>query len=277
MKVVVTGAHGQLGSTIAADFAGRANVVPLSRRELDLADSAAVEAAVRDHRPDVVINCAAFNDVDGAEDRAMDAIQINALAVRALARAAASIDATLVHYGTDFVFDGLQRDRPYIETDIPSPQSVYGASKLLGEWFAADAPRHYVLRVESLFGGTQRPSTIDRIVASIRAGQPARVFVDRTVSPSFVRDVANATWRLLESRPPAGVYHCVNTGAATWFELAQEIMRLLGAEAELVPTRVADVTLKARRPQYAALSNEKLRAAGIEMPAWQDAIGRYLR
>jgi dTDP-4-dehydrorhamnose reductase len=277
MKVVVTGAHGQLGSTIAADYAGRADVVPLSRRELDLADSAAVEAAVRDHRPDVVINCAAFNDVDGAEDRAMDAIQINALAVRALARAAASIDATLVHYGTDFVFDGLQDDRPYIETDIPSPQSVYGASKLLGEWFAADAPRHYVLRVESLFGGNQRPSTIDRIVASIRAGQPARVFVDRTVSPSFVRDVANATWRLLESRPPVGVYHCVNTGAATWFELAQEIVRLLGAEAELVPTRVADVTLKARRPQYAALSNEKLRAAGIEMPAWQDAIGRYLR
>jgi dTDP-4-dehydrorhamnose reductase len=133
-----------------------------------------------------VINCAAFNDVDRAEDRAMDAIQINALAVRALARAAASIDATLVHYGTDFVFDGLQPDRPYIETDIPSPQSVYGASKLLGERFAADAPRHYVLRVESLFVGTRRPSTIDRIVASILAGQHARVFVDRTVSPSFV-------------------------------------------------------------------------------------------
>ncbi len=276
MRVLLTGAHGQLGSTIAADFAARADVVPLGRPDLDLLDSSAVERAVLSHKPDVVINCAAFNDVDGAEDRAVDAIQINALAVRAMARATTSIGATLVHYGTDFVFDGLQQERPYTETDTPAPQSVYGASKLLGEWFAADAPRHYVLRVESLFGGTRRPSTIDRIVSSIRAGQPARVFVDRTVSPSFVQDVVDATWRLLESRAAAGLYHCVNTGAATWFELAEEIVRQLGIDAELVPTRVADVTLKARRPQYAALSNEKLRGAGIEMPTWQDAIRRYV-
>jgi dTDP-4-dehydrorhamnose reductase len=182
-----------------------------------------------------------------------------------------------VHYGTDFVLDGLQREQPYVETDAPSPRSVYGASKLLGEWFATDAPRHYIVRVESLFGGTRRPSTIDRIVASMRAGEPARVFVDRTVSPSFVDDVAVATARLLEVQPPAGVYHCVNSGATTWYGLAEEIARVLGLNARLVPTRVAAVALKARRPQYAALSNEKLRAAGIPMPSWQDAIERYVR
>jgi len=276
MKLLVIGAHGQLGSNVAEVFAARADVVALTRADLDLADSPAVERAIASHRPDVVINCAAFNDVDGAEERAVEAIQINALAVRAMARAAASAGACLVHYGTDFVFDGLQSDRPYIETDLPAPQSVYGASKLLGEWFAADVPRCYVLRVESLFGGSRRPSTIDRIATALRAGQPARMFVDRTVTPSFVADVTEATWRLLELRAPAGVYHCVNSGVTTWFELGQEIARTLGIQADLIPTRVAEVTLKAKRPQFAALSNEKLRLAGIEMPTWQDAVRRYL-
>src|SRR5262249_378794 len=159
--------HGQLGSTIASAYASRSDVVPLARADLDLADSAAVERAIASRRPDVVINCAAFNDVDGAEDRAMDAIQINAPPGRARPRGAAAAGACLVQFGTDFVFDGCQADRPYTETDPPAPQSVYGASKLLGEWFAADAPRCYVLRVESLFGGTRRPSSIDRIVAAI--------------------------------------------------------------------------------------------------------------
>lgn len=276
MKVFVTGAHGQLGSAVVAAYTERADVMPFARADLDLGDSAAVERAIVGARPDVVINCAAFNDVDAAEDQAIDAIQINAMAVRAMARAAAQTGAVLVHYGTDFVFDGLQQERAYVETDAPSPRSVYGASKLLGEWFATDAPRHYVLRVESLFGGTRRPSTIDRIVASMRAGEPARVFVDRTVSPSFVDDVVVATGRLLEMQPPVGVYHCVNSGATTWYGLAEEISRVLGLNARLLPTRVADVALKARRPQYAALSNEKLHAAGIPMPSWQDAVGRYL-
>ncbi|HEX6463904.1 MAG TPA: dTDP-4-dehydrorhamnose reductase [Vicinamibacterales bacterium] len=277
MRVLVTGAHGQLGSTIAGSYTTRAEVIALNRQQLDLGDSAATERIVASHRPDVVINCAAFNDVDGAEDHPIDAIQVNALAVRALAKAAAVCGARLVHFGTDFVFDGRQGDRPYVETDPPSPMSVYGASKLLGEWFAADAPHHYVLRVESLFGGTRRPSTIDRIVAAIHAGQPVKVFVDRTVTPSFVQDVADATWRLLEIGPAPGVYHCVNTGLTTWFDLAMEIARVLNVESELlVPTRVAEVTLKAKRPQYAALSNDKLRDAGIVMPAWHDAIRRYL-
>jgi dTDP-4-dehydrorhamnose reductase len=277
VKVLVTGAHGQLGSTVAADYATRAEVVALARTDLDLSDSAAIARAIAVNRPDVVINCAAFNDVDGAEERAIEAIQVNALAVRAMARASAAIGACFVHYGTDFVFDGLQADRPYVETDQPAPQSVYGASKLLGEWFAADVPRHYLLRVESLFGGTRRPSTIDRIIAAMRAGQPVRVFVDRTVTPSFVQDVAAATWRLLDQHAPPGTYHCVNSGVTTWFELATEIGRTLELDADLVATRVADVTLKARRPQFAALSNEKLRLAGIEMPTWQDAVRRYLR
>ena len=275
MKVVVAGSAGQLGTAIVRTFAAQAEVVALTRRDVDLADGAAVEARVAAERPDLVINCAAFNDVDGAEERAVEAIRVNAGAVRAMARACRDAGAVFVHYGTDFVFDGAAA-RPYTEDDEPAPQSVYGCSKLLGDYFAADAPRHYVLRVESLFGGVKRRSSIDRIADAMLKGEPARVFVDRTVTPSYVEDVVTATRTLVDTGAPHGLYHCVNSGETTWHGLAEEIARVLGRDAELVPVRVADVPMRARRPQYAALSNDKLRRAGVEMPAWQDALRRYL-
>jgi dTDP-4-dehydrorhamnose reductase len=276
MRIIVTGAAGQLGTAVVQQYQGRAEIIPAPRRTLDIGDAAAVEAFLARERPDAVLNCAAYNDVDGAEDHAGDALRVNAIAVRALARATAAAGAIFVHYGTDFVFDGLT-DRPYSEEDQPAPQSVYACSKLLGEWFAADCPRHYVLRVESLFGGSQRRSSVDRIADAIRKREPARVFVDRTVTPSYVEDVADATWKLIDGAAPSGLYHVVNSGLTTWFELAKEIGRRLGVEADLVPVRVADVKLKARRPQYAALSNARLASLGITMPPWQDALRRYLQ
>jgi dTDP-4-dehydrorhamnose reductase len=275
MKIIVTGAAGQLGSEIVERFAGRAEIVPVTRETLDLGDGPAVESFLSAQAPDVVINCAAYNDVDRAEDHAADALRVNALAVRALAQGAARAGAALVHSDTDFVFDG-RADRPYNEEDAPAPQSVYAQSKLLGEWFAADVSRHYVLRVESLFGGRARRSTVDRIAEAIRSGQPSKVFTDRTVSPSYVQDVAAATWHLLSSRAPAGLYHCVNSGVTTWYELAQEIGRILGVEPTLVPMKVGEMPMKASRPQYAALSNAALARAGFRMPAWDDALRRYL-
>lgn len=275
MRILVTGAAGQLGAAIASLYASRADVRPFTHATLDIADGVAVARTVAAERPDVVINCAAYNDVDSAEDRAIDALRANALGVRALARAAADAGATFVHYGTDFVFDGSSA-APYTEDDPPHPQSVYASSKLIGEWFAADAPAHYVLRVESLFGGERRRSTIDRIVASIRARTPARVFVDRIVTPSYVVDVAEATWHLVTSRAPHGVYHTVNSGATTWHELAKEIAGIVTIDADLVPVRVDEVALRAKRPKYCALSNEKLVRTGFAMPSWQDALRRYL-
>jgi dTDP-4-dehydrorhamnose reductase len=274
-RIVVTGSAGQLGAAIVRDFAVRGDVIALTRRELELSDGHAVAACIAEARPDLVINCAAFNDVDGAEERAVDAIQTNAGAVRALAQACRAAGALFVHYGTDFVFDG-RASRPYTEDDEPSPQSVYGCSKLLGDWFAAEAPRHYVLRVASLFGGENRRSSVDKIAAALLRGESARVFVDRTVTPSYVDDVSAATARLIDIAAPFGLYHCVNSGIATWFEVGQEIARVLGREETLVPVKVADVTLRARRPQYAALDNRKLQRAGVAMPSWQHAIKRYL-
>jgi dTDP-4-dehydrorhamnose reductase len=226
-------------------------------------------------RPDLVINCAAYNKVDQAEDEPRVALTVNAFAVRVLARAAAEVGATLVHYSTDFVFDG-RSTRPYVESDPPRPLSVYGQSKLLGEWFALEAPRAFVLRVESLFGGANARSSVDRIVFAIANGEEAKVFHDRTVSPSYVVDVAEATKALVERGEP-GLYHCVGTGHGTWLDLAREVVRVMGRErdARLSPMSVADVAFRAPRPQFAALSNEKLSGI-VPIPTWQDALRRYL-
>ena len=205
----------------------------------------------------------------------MEAFSANSLGVLSIARAASETGALFIHYSTDFVFDGAA-DQPYTELDPPGPLGTYAASKLLGEWLAAEAPAWYVVRVESLFGGQPAKSSVDRIVTAIRRGEAPRVFVDRTVTPSYVEDVAAATAKLAELRPPVGLYHCVNSGVTTWLGIAEEAARLLEAPAEFIPVRVEDVQFRAPRPRYCALSNEKLRNAGIPMPGWQDALARYL-
>ena len=158
---------------------------------------------------------------------------------------------------------------------------MYAASKLLGEWFALEAGKALVLRVESLFGAPSgwagRKGSLGSLVAGIEAGREVPVFVDRTVSPSYVADVARATRALVASGTAAGVYHCVNAGACSWRDIATEIARLLGKPATLRPITLDTVSLRARRPKYSALDTTRLRAAGIVMPTWQDALERYLR
>ncbi|HXI31498.1 MAG TPA: NAD(P)-dependent oxidoreductase, partial [Vicinamibacterales bacterium] len=213
MRVAVVGARGQLGAAIVHEFGQRHDVLALGRAELDIANDAAVDAAMNAARPEVIVDAAAFTNVDAAEDRPIAALDDNAFGVRALARAAVRHGATLVYYSTDFVFDG-NASSPYTETDRPNPQSIYAASKLLGEWFALEAPGAYVLRVESLFGrsesGPTPRGTIATILNTLTGGGFPKVFDDRTVSPTYLPDAVHATRRLLESAAPAGLYHCVN-------------------------------------------------------------------
>ncbi len=276
--ILVTGAAGQLGTFIVDAFAGR-TLVPLTRHDLDIADPEAVRRVLADAEPRVIINCAAFNDVDGAEDAPVAALDANAFAVRSLARAAEACGATLVHFSSDFVFDGTASDA-YDEDAAPAPRGTYAASKLLGEWFALSVPGAFVLRVESLFGCADgwsgRRGTLDGIVASLRGGREQAVLVDRVVSPSYLPDVAAATRHLVESGAPAGLYHCVNTGQATWQEVAAEAARVLGVTPRLRAVRMDQITMRAIRPRFCALSNRKLAAAGFQMPTWQDALRRWL-
>ena len=277
MKVVVVGAHGLLGAAIVSEWSQVGHTVTgLTRADLDVSRHAQVMSVIPSLAPDVVVNCTAYNRVDDAEDRPSDALAVNTWAVRSLVQAADRSHATFVHFSTVFVFDG-RTDRPSTEDDAPDPQSAYGASKLMGEWFAATCPRHYVLRVESLFGGSAARSSVDTMLANMRTGRPVNAFADRTVSPSFVADVSWATRRLIETSSPAGLYHCVNSGHGSWLEVANFLRERSGyASAEIQGVPVASVTLKASRPKFAALSNAKLAALGIVMPTWQDAVSRHL-
>ena len=277
-RILVLGAGGRLGAAIVDAFSD-CEVTGHTRASLDVTNSMAVQRAVDSARPDVIVNCAAFNFVDAAEARPAEAFAANAFAVRTLARAAENVNATLVHYGSDFVFDG-EASEPYDESASPSPRSAYGLSKLLGEWFALDAPRAFVLRVESLFGAVPgwkgRAGSFDAIVEAMEQGRPARVFTDRVVSPSYVQDVARATRHLLEVKATYGLYHCVNSGHATWHDVAREASRLLDFNAELEPITLDSVRFDAPRPRFCALSNRKLAQAGFAMPSWSDALRRWL-
>jgi len=276
--VLIVGATGRLGASIVQAYAG-ADVVAHTRATLDIADPEAVRRAVAAAAPATIINCAAFNDVDGAEDDPTSALAVNAFAVRSLARAAGACGATFVHFGTDFVFDGDAAE-PYVETDAPAPRSVYGLSKLLGEWFALDVPRGFVLRVESLFGAaagwTGRASSLDSIVAGLKQGREVRVFTDRVVSPSFVHDVARTVRHLLEAGAAPGLYHCVNSGHATWHEVAAEAARLLGVQPRFRCVTMDRTMFRASRPRYCALDVGKLAGAGITMSPWNEALRRWL-
>ena len=280
MTVLVTGADGQLAFAVRDRLQNGHRVVALTRSELDLTDSVAVRECVREIEPLVIVNGAAYNDVDGAEDDPVTALAVNALGVRALARAAVEVGATLVHFSTDFVFDG-DGSEPYREDAAPNPQSVYAISKLVGEWFAREVP-HYVLRVESVFGGgaqardgASRGSSLDRMADAMLAGREVRAFQDRTVSPSYVDDIADAVAAMLDGAVAHGLYHCVGSGLATWVDVASELARCLRCDAKVIPVRLEDLTLKARRPLFCALSNQKLAEAGVSMPTWQDAVARY--
>jgi len=280
VRIAVVGSEGQLGAAVVHEcVASRHDVVEFTHSMLDITNDEQVRVVIGRAKPDAIVNCAAYNNVDGAEDHPVEALNLNTFAVRALARAAVACDAALVHYSTDFVFDGTA-STPYTESEAPNPRSTYAASKLLGEWFAADAPRAYVLRVESLFGSVRgrRPEkgSVASILKAMQSGTEARVFEDRTISPTYVFDAALATRTLLETSAAGGLYHCVNSGSCTWLDLAGELARLLGVEAKITPGRMADMKLRAERPLYCVLSNTKLASVGVAMPDWHDALGRYV-
>ncbi len=277
MKLLVLGAGGQLGQAMLQRASSSHEVESRAHSELDISRWDAVQSAIDAIRPDAIVNCAAYNNVDEAQHEPVRALEANTFGPKNLARAANLVGATLVHFSTDFVFNG-ETATPYVESDAPDPQGQYAMSKLLGEWFAAEASRAYVLRVESLFGGPRAKSSVDMLLNAILRGETARPFSDRVVSPSYVEDVATATTAILAQRPPTGLYHCVNSGMATWLELTLELARLVNRpDAPIAPSRMVDAKLKTPRPRFAALSNAKLTAAGINMPTWQNALERYVR
>ncbi len=279
MRFVVIGAHGQLGSDLVPRLGS--DVVPLGHPDVEITDPLSVSAALDAARPDVVVNCAAYNLVDKAEDEPDRAHSVNALGPRNLARACAARGAALAHISTDYVF-GLDaaRTEPYRETDAPGPVSAYGLSKLAGEYFVrALCPRHFVVRTCGLYGRAATKTKGNFVETMLRLGRErgkVRVVDDQRCTPTFTADLAAALVALLESTE-YGLYHATNAGSATWCEFAREIFRRAGMNVPVEAIPSADFGAKARRPAQSVLNCERLHSVtGHRLRPWTDALGEYL-
>jgi dTDP-4-dehydrorhamnose reductase len=254
----------------------------LTRADVDLAQPAAIRPALERHQPAVVINCAAYNLVDKAETEPETALAVNALGVRALAEACRDLGCVLVHFSTDYVF-GLDASRrmPFAETDAPGPVSVYGLSKLAGEYFVqALCPRHFVIRTCGLYGvwgsGGKGGNFVETMLRVAGQGKPLRVVGDQHCTPSYTVDVAAATVALLQTER-YGLYHLVNQGACTWHEFAQAIFEGSGVGANLTAIGTNDWPAPARRPGYSVLDMDRYQALGLPAPRpWREALAAYL-
>jgi dTDP-4-dehydrorhamnose reductase len=263
-----------LGHDVVAACAARGGeVVPLTHAELDITDGPAVDAAVATERPDVVVNCAAWTDVDGAEDHEAEATQLNSQAAGVVAMAAAEIGASVLYPSSDYVFDGTKRS-PYTESDHANALSAYGRSKLAGETAVAVAnPKHFVVRSSWLFGIAGR-NFVDTMLQLGEQQPEVLVVSDQVGCPTYAAHLAAAIARLVEGES-YGIHHIAASGSCSWYEFAQEIFDQTGLECRVMAATTDMVARPARRPPYSALESE--RPDAIELPEWRRGLTDYLR
>ncbi len=281
MKTLLIGRTGQLGGDLVRLNRDLDLVAP-GRGELDITQPAQIAAAMARHRPGLVINCAAFHNVPLCEERPEEAFRVNCVAVRDLAVACREAGARFVTFSSDYVFGGDRRT-PYGEDDLPGPVQMYGITRLAGENAAlAAAPEHaIVVRTCGLYGASGARSKggnfVDGRVADARAGKTIEMAMEQTVAPTSTDDLAKAVLALVQAPGAApGIYHLVNEGQCTWYELTRAIVDILGLQAKVIPVDRGGRTGSMRRPLYSVLANNKARGLGIVLPPWRDALQRYL-
>lgn len=281
-RVLLIGANGQLGTDLVAALEGRVGLVGVTHRELEITDAASVESALVTHRPDLVVNTAAFNRVDDCEREMDTALRVNALGPHLLARACSKAGAALMHISTDYVFS-VPRDSPWSEMDCPSPASAYGISKLAGEHAVqAACERSYVIRTSGLYGLTGSAGKGGNFVETMLrlqvAGQSIRVVDDQVLGPTPTRDLADKLSELILQPAPYGLYHVTSAGACSWYELARALFELAGLPVDLAPRPTDPLDGRATRPSYSVLANERLREIGLEqIRHWREGLAGYLR
>ena len=276
MKVLITGAKGMLGQDMVAEFQRRDyEVHAADHKALDITDIQAVRAAITALRPDIVVNCAAYTDVDRAESEPEIATRVNGLGPRNLALACEATGAVLLHISTDYVFDG-EKEGPYEIWDTPNPINVYGKSKLWGENYVRSLMhRYFIVRTSWLFGKSGR-NFVTTMLELAKRREPIRVVNDQRGCPTYTVDLARACADLVESGC-FGIYHVTNQGATTLYEFAKEIFRISGVSVRVEPVRTVDFPRPARRPRNSALHSFPL---GLDpvcvLKAWQEALREYL-
>lgn len=271
MKVLITGENGQLGQAFSTHMHDLADIKSLSKQEMDVTNPFTVEKIIQTFRPNYVIHTAAYTAVDQSEKNPKHALEVNAIGAWNIARSCRKYGAIMLHFSTDYVFNG-KKETPYVETDHPNPQNIYGLSKWLGEEFVLQtAPESYVIRTSWLYGHGGKNFVNTMKDYALRKKQ-IQVVDDQIGSPTYANDLVKACIELLEQ--PFGIYHIRNQGSCSWYTFARAIYKEIDADPDLVmPIATKDYGALAPRPAYSVLSMDKLVKSGIAPPrSWRDAL-----
>jgi dTDP-4-dehydrorhamnose reductase len=283
MKVLVTGANGQLGTDLCRVLQPF-QVIPLSHAEIEITNMASVKDAFNKYQPDVVINTAAYVRVDDCETDPDRAFSVNALGARNVAVVAQEIGAKLIQISTDYVFGGEAEPRttPYTEFDTPVPPNIYGNSKLAGENFVQHlCSKYFIIRTSGLFGvagsSGKGGNFVETMLRLARERDELRVVNDQVFSPAYTKDLARKIAQLVTTEY-YGIFHITNKGACSWYEFTREILKLVGLKTPVIPITSDEYPQKARRPRYSVLDNYHLRLLGMDdMRSWREALEDYMK
>jgi len=280
MRIVIIGANGQLGYDLMRVFQEKNyEVIGLTHKDIEVADINSC-FVLKKLDPDIIINTAAYHNISLCEKNPEKAFQINAVGARNIAMVSLETGSIVVYISTDYVFDG-SKGSPYEEEDTPNPLNAYAISKLAGEFFTKYNPKHYIIRVASLFGvkgcrakgGT---NFVEMMISKAKKHEEIRVVNDVWMSPTYTLDAARAIEQIIKKKLPYGIYHVVNSGYCTWYEFAREIFRQIGYSIPVFPISINDYPSKVRRPKFTALRTKKLETYGIKMRHWKEALHAYL-
>lgn len=282
MRIMVIGAGGQLASDLVQVLRERGeDVLALTREGLDITNASALRGTLAQHQPEVVVNCSVFHPVDDCEVHADQSFAVNALAVRDLGLAAKDFQAVVVHFSSDYVFDG-ELGRPYREEDAPNPTTVFGVSKLAGEQLLrAVLPRHFIIRTSGLYGlagsRVKRGNFVETMLRLGRQKGSVRVVNDLRIAPTYTRNLAKQVDVLFRTEH-YGTYHASDHGDYSWYEFARKIFAYASMDVEVTPVSWRDMPMVAARPRYSVLENGRLKALGLDqMQAIDAALRAYLR
>ena len=278
MKIVIIGSTGQLGQDLMKTLPPDHEVIGLTHQNIEVTDCKSVQT-LKEQKPNVIINTAAFHKTDQCEDEPLKTFSVNAVGPKNVAAVSKEINATNVFISTDYLFSG-SKNEPYTEEDVPDPINTYGISKLAGELFTKQTPKYYIFRVASLFGvagaSGKGGNFVETMIAKAKRSEPVSVVDDMWMSPTYTKDAAAIIKKILELTLPFGTYHLTNQGQCTWFQFAQEIFRLTGLNPDLKRIETSQIQTKAKRPLFSALKSVKLPQYNLGMRSWKEALYSYL-
>ncbi|HML02131.1 MAG TPA: dTDP-4-dehydrorhamnose reductase [Candidatus Bathyarchaeia archaeon] len=278
MRIAIVGSTGQLGTDLMKTLREDHEVIGLTHQDIEVSNYSSC-LTLKEHRPEVIINTAAFHRTDQCEEEPEKTFLINAVGPKNIAKISKEIEATTIFISTDYIFDG-SKNKPYTENDTPNPINTYGISKLAGELCTKQNPKHYVIRVASLFGTAgasgKGGNFVETMIAKAKKHEPISVVNDQWMSPTYTRDAAKTMKKIIESQLPFGTYHATNEGFCTWFQFAKQIFSILNLNPSLAPIKTSQLQVKAQRPRFSALKSTKLPKHGIQARQWTEALSDYL-